>query len=141
MLRKDWLIECISTKGGKAMKKGINWSFIGVFLIAGLLVVNLSQAEEAKITVLNPRGQPPSIPLVPMALRLDTLDGKTVYFIDVGFPGTNTFIHEMMAWFAKNRPNVKTEFRAKAGSMHDDDPKLWAEIKEKGNAVVMGVGH
>lgn len=123
------------------MKKRINWLLIGVLLIANLLVVNMLHAEEAMITVLNPRGNPPSIPLVPMAPRLDTLDGKTVYFIDVGFPGTNTFIHEMRAWFAKNRPNVKTEFRAKAGSMHDDDPKLWAEIKEKGNAVVMGIGH
>jgi hypothetical protein len=123
------------------MKKGINYSLMGMFLLASLFFVNTLQAEEAKITVLNPLGQPPSIALVPMAPRLDTLDGKTVYFIDVGFPGTNTFIHEMMAWFAKNRPNVKTEFRAKAGSMHDDDPKLWAEIKEKGNAVVMGVGH
>jgi len=96
---------------------------------------------EPMITVLNPRGKPPSITLVPMAPRLDTLDGKTVYFVDVRFPETETFIHEMMAWFNKNMPKVKTEFRSKVGSMFDDDPKLWAEIKEKGDAVVMGLGH
>jgi hypothetical protein len=97
--------------------------------------------EEAMITVLNPRGKPPSITLVPMAPRFDTLDGKTVYFVDIRFPGTETFIREMMAWFNKNMPRVKTEFRSKVGSMFDDDPKLWAEIKEKGDAVVMGLGH
>jgi hypothetical protein len=99
------------------------------------------QSGEAMITVLNPRGKPPSITLVSMAPRFDTLNGKTVYFVDIRFPGTETFIREMMAWFNKNMPKVKTEFRPKTGSMFDDDPKLWAEIKEKGNAVVMGLGH
>ena len=103
--------------------------------------VRSEQGEEAMITVLNPRGKPPSIAVVPMAPRLDTLEGKTVYFVDIRFPGTETFIREMMAWFNRNMPVVKTEFRSKAGSMFDDDPRLWAEIKEKGNAVVMGLGH
>ena len=100
-----------------------------------------AKREEAMITVLNPRGNPPSITLVPMTPRFDTLDGKTVYFVDVRFPGTEPFIREMIAWFNKNMPKVKTEFRAKAGSMFDDDPTLWAEIKEKGNAAVIGLGH
>ena len=103
--------------------------------------VRSEKGEEAMITVLNPRCKPPSIAVVPMAPRLDTLDGKTVYFVDIRFPGTETFIREMMAWFNRNMPVVKTEFRSKAGSMFDDDPRLWAEIKEKGNAVVMGLGH
>ncbi len=93
------------------------------------------------ITVLNPRGTPPAIKLVPMASRTPSLEGKTVYFVDVRFPGTETFIREMMAWFHTNLPGVKTEFRSKTGSMLEDDPKLWAEIKEKGDAVVMGLGH
>ena len=93
------------------------------------------------ITILNPRGTPPGIRLVPMAPRSPSLEGKTVYFVDVRFPGTETFIREMMAWFNRNLPGVKTEFRSKEGSMLEDDPKLWAEIKERGDAVVMGLGH
>jgi hypothetical protein len=123
------------------MKRGINWSLIGVFLVASLLVVSALQAEEAKITVLNPRGQAPSIPLVPMALRLDTLDGKTVYLVDVRFEGGKSFLLEMKDWFAKNMPKVKTVFREKAGPYMDNDPKLWAEIKGKGDAMIMAIGH
>ncbi len=93
------------------------------------------------ITVLNPRGTPPSIKLVPMAPRSPDLKGKTIYFVDVRFPATETFIREMMDWFQRNLPGVRTEFRSKTGSMLEDDPKLWAEIKEKGHAVVMGLGH
>jgi len=129
------------------MKRRLNFWLVGLFVVMSLLVgftldgPGLAKGEEAMITVLNPRGKPPSITLVPMAPRLDTLDGKTVYFVDIRFPGTETFIREMMAWFNKNMPKVKTEFRSKAGSMFDDDPKLWAEIKGKGDAVVMGLGH
>lgn len=129
------------------MKRRLNFWLVGLFFVMGLLVgftldgPGPAKGEEAMITVLNPRGKPPSITLVPMAPRLDTLDGKTVYFVDIRFPGTETFIREMMAWFNKNMPKVKTEFRSKAGSMFDDDPKLWAEIKGKGDAVVMGLGH
>ncbi len=38
--------------------------------------------EEKKITVLNPLGQPPPIKLEPMAPRLDSLDGKTIYVVE-----------------------------------------------------------
>ncbi len=76
-----------------------------------------------------------------MAPRLDTLDGKTVYFVDVRFSGGGSFLREMMDWFAQNRPKVKTVFREKAGSYMDGDPKLWDEIKEKGDAMIIAVGH
>ena len=123
------------------MRKRMNWLLMWMVLLASLLVVNTLQAEEAKITVLNPRGQAPSIPLVPMAPRLDTLDGKTVYLVDVRFEGGKSFLLEMKDWFAKNMPKVKTVFREKAGPYMDDDPKLWAEIKEKGDAMIMAIGH
>ena len=132
------------------MKRRINWLFIGMFLVASLLVGSLAGtlavgAEEVKMTVLNPLGKPPAIRQIPMARRLDTLDGKTVYFVDVLFRGPagggGSLLREMMDWFAKNMPKVKTVFREKAGSYFDDDPKLWAEIKEKGDAMVMAIGH
>lgn len=94
-----------------------------------------------KTTVLNPRGQPPATQSVPMAPRLDTLDGKVVYLVDIRYQGGYSFLHEMMDWFAQNMPQVKTVFRQKAGDYFKDDPELWSEIKATGDAMITGVGH
>jgi len=94
-----------------------------------------------KIEVLNPRGIPPPITLVPMAKRLDSLDGKTIYLVSDGFPGADAFLNQIAIWFKKNMPSVTTVYRLKAGGFADDDPKLMAEIKDKGNAVIMAIGH
>src|ERR1700685_1391513 len=94
---------------------------------------------DAKFVGLNPKAMPPSITLIPMAPRLDTLDGKTVYLVDTGFHGGDLFLHQIQDWLAKNMPSVHTEFRRKAGPYAEDDPKLWAEIKEKGNAAIMAI--
>jgi len=93
------------------------------------------------IEALNPRGIPPPITLVPMAPRLSSLDGKTIYLVSDGFPGADAFLNQIKVWFSKNMPSVITEFRLKAGGFADDDPKLFAEIKAKGNAVIMAIGH
>jgi hypothetical protein len=94
-----------------------------------------------KIEALNPRGTPPAIQLIPMAPRLATLDGKTVYLVSDGFPGADVFLNEMKIWFAKHMPSVKTIYRLKAGGFAADDPKLNAEVKANGNAVIMAIGH
>jgi hypothetical protein len=98
-------------------------------------------AHEMKLAVLNPKGTPPPIQLIPMAPRLSTLDGKTIYLISDGFPGADQFLDQISIWFKKNMPSVTTIYRLKAGALPDDDPKLWAEVKEKGNAVIMAIGH
>jgi hypothetical protein len=95
----------------------------------------------AKIETLNPRGIPPAITLVPLAPRLPSLEGKTIYLVSDGFPGADTFLNQIAIWFKKNMPSVTTVFRLKVGGFADDDPKLWAEIKDKGNAVIMAIGH
>jgi hypothetical protein len=104
-------------------------------------VKSVSTVSESKITGLNPRGTPPPIPLIPMAPRPASLDGKTVYFVDDGFQGGDILLKEMIGWFSRNMPNVKTEFRKKAGGFDGADPKLWAEVKEKGDAMIMATGH
>jgi hypothetical protein len=96
---------------------------------------------EIKLTALNPRGVPPPITLIPMAPRLATLDGKTIYLVSDGFPGADHFLAQVGSWFTKNMPNVTTVYRLKAGGFADDDPKLNAEIKDKGQAVIMAIGH
>ena len=95
----------------------------------------------AKITTVNPKGMPPQIQLIPMAPRLDSLDGKTVYLVDTGFHGSDMLLQQIQEWFKTNMPGVTTVFKRKAGPYAQDDPPLWKEIKEKGNAVVMATGH
>jgi hypothetical protein len=98
-------------------------------------------SSDGKIEALNPKGTPPPITLIPMAPRLKTLDGKTIYLVSDGFPGADHFLNQIAIWFQKNMPSVHTVYRLKAGALPDDDPKLWAEIKAKGNAVIMAIGH
>ncbi len=100
------------------------------------------KAIEQKVTVLSPRGKPPAIQLKPMAPRLNTLDGKTVYLVNDGYLGTDILLGEMLAWFKANMPKVNVVYKRMAGGgFTTEDPALWAEIKEKADAVVMGMGH
>jgi hypothetical protein len=97
--------------------------------------------DTGKIEVLNPRGFPPAIKLLPMAPRLTSLDGKTIYLVSDGFEGADRFLNQIAVWFQKNQPSVKTIYRLKAGGLTGDDPKLWAEIKANGAAMIMAYGH
>jgi len=113
-------------------------------LLAGValfLVIAAATAQDAKIAVLNPRGNPPPTPLIPMAARPSSLDGKTVYFVDIKYEGGASLLRAIMDWFTKNIPTAKLVFREKAGSYDQEDAKLWSEIREKGDAVIMAVGH
>ena len=67
--------------------------------------------SEYKIVGLNPRGVPPPITLIPMAPRLATLDGKTVYLVDTGFHGSDALLEQVAGWFSRNQPSVTTVFR------------------------------
>jgi hypothetical protein len=106
---------------------------------AVFLVASASPAQEAKIAVLNPRGAPPAIRLVPMAPRPDSLDGKTVYLIAASF--AVPLMPELQKVLSEKYPKTTWVLKNKPGSYFDDDPKLWAEAKEKSSAVIMGVGH
>jgi len=135
--------------GGWKMNRRKMLSLLGVspaVLAASHLEAQKPKKAEAKagtnkIVALNPKGTPPPIQLVPMAKRLDTLDGKTIYLVSDGFPGADHFLAQVANWFQKNQPSVKTVYRLKAGAFADDDPKLNAEIKANGNAVIMAIGH
>ncbi len=96
---------------------------------------------DAKIETVNPKGLPPPIQLIPMAPRLPSLDGKTIFLVSDGFAGADRFLNQIAIWFQKNMPSVKTVYRLKAGSYFDDDPKLMAEMKASGNAMIMAYGH
>ncbi len=122
------------------MNKKIHGSLVAVFLAVPLLF-GLAQGQEPKITVLNPLGQPPAIARVPMAPRLSSLDGKTIYIVDIGFTDTHQFFTEMQKLLSDKYPKTTWIVRTKIGTYFEDDPKLWAEIKEKGHGMIMGIGH
>ena len=94
-----------------------------------------------KIKVYNPMGYPPQITQLGMAERPATLEGKTVYLVDCRFDDSDLFMQQMAAWFNEHMPSVKTVLKSKTGTHTQDDPELFQEIKEKGDAMVLGVGH
>ncbi len=100
-----------------------------------------SSGSEQKFTALSPKGTPPPVQRFPMTPSLSTLHGKTVYLVDTGFFGADLLLKQVADWFQRNMPSVKTVFRRKAGTYPEPDPKLWAEIKAKGNACIMAIGH
>jgi len=120
-------------------RKTVASSLAVIFFVP--LFFGLSLAQEPKITVLDPMGQPPPIARVPMAPRLTILEGKTIYIVDVGFTDTHQFFTEMQKLLSEMYPKTNFVVRTKIGTYFEDDPKLWAEIKEKGGGMIMGVGH
>lgn len=127
------------------MKRRISVCLISL-LCLGLIsispgLIKQAQAKEEKLTVLSPMGTPPPIKSLAMAPRLDNLDGKTIYFVDDGYLNADELLKQMVAWMHENRPNVKAIYRRKKGGFTAEDPALWAEIKEKGDAMVMALGH
>ena len=94
-----------------------------------------------KITALNPVGFAPKVTRKPLAPRLDTLDGKTVYLVDCRFDDSDVFLKQMQEWFAGHMPGVKTVFKPISSVYLHDDPATWEEIKAKAHAAILGVGH
>jgi len=96
-------------------------------------------AQQQKITVLNPMGTPPPIQAKQMAARLASLDGKTIYFVNTGYIGTDRLMAEMMAWFKENHPTTKLVL--KSGSMESIPQQLLTEIGQSADAAIVGLGH
>ncbi len=95
--------------------------------------------KEPVITVLNPLGTPPPIEVKQMAPRLNTLDGKTIYLINTGFPNSGRLLEEIGNWFKANYP--KTNMVMATAGMSNIPQNVMTEIKEKADAVILGVGH
>ncbi len=95
----------------------------------------------SNLTVLNPTGFPPKVTAKPMAPRINTLDGKRVALVDCRFDDSDIFLKQMQAWFADNMPSVKTVFKPISSVYTKDDPETWEEIKARGDAAIVGVGH
>jgi len=105
------------------------------------MAISTGRPTTSLCSVLDPRGQPTAtVAPHPLAPRLDTIQDRTVYLIDVGFGGGWEFLEEAVAWFSRHMPEVKTVLQHKKGIMFVDEPEMWAEIKQKADAVILGVG-
>ncbi|MEJ2111743.1 MAG: hypothetical protein P8Z37_17905 [Acidobacteriota bacterium] len=128
------------------MKRKLLWSnYLLIFtLLSVAFIAMLSTAcgGDEKITVLNPAVTEALADRTPLAPRLDKLEGKTVYLVDMNYEGIGgtPVMREMQTWFTRNMPDVKAVYRLKKGNYITDDPELWKEITEEGgDAVIMGV--
>jgi len=100
------------------------------------------QACTEKITVVNPLGTPPPVALKAQAPRLDTLDGKTIYLLSNGYPNSENVLHETVDWFKAHYPKTTFVYRHMPSAMSGRaDPALWEEMKEKADAMIIGIGH
>ena len=93
------------------------------------------------LRVLDPTGYPPKISAKPLAPRLDTLNGRTVYLVDCRFDDSGLFLGQMQAWLAEHLPDVRTVLKPISSVYLVDDPKTWEEIGARGHAAILGVGH
>ena len=78
-----------------------------------------------KISVLNPVGYPPKITPKPMAPRLESLDGKTIYLVDPRFDDSGLFLRQVRDWFAEHMPSVTTRLV----EMFTTWPPPWSTIR------------
>ncbi len=117
-------------------------SLIGLagLLFAGYMPAQSGKAE--KITVLNPEVASKMAKRAPLCPRLTTLEGKTLYLVDINWGGPDaaySVYEEMKDWFAKNMPSVKVVIKRKRGPYSQDDPELWKEIAQNGHAALIGI--
>jgi hypothetical protein len=122
------------------MKKSA-FKIVGIALTA-IIVSSIGwAADTGKIVVMNPQGVKPEIRKIPMATRPATLDGQTIYIVDIKYPNTQPFVDEMYAALKERYPKTNWVVKEKLGGYMDDDPDLWKETKEKAAGAIVLVGH
>ena len=54
--------------------------------------MSVTTRTERKLTVLDPRGYPPKVDARGMAPALETVQGKRLFLVDIGFENSNNFM-------------------------------------------------
>ena len=96
-----------------------------------------------KLAVLNPAIAGKFAERTPLVSRLESLEGKTLYMIDIQWGGAESaysFFEAVQDWFAKNMPSVKTVVTRTKTNMFADDPSIRKEmIEKKADAAIVGI--
>jgi hypothetical protein len=96
-------------------------------------------ATKQKLTVLNPEGYPPKVEARGMAPALETLQGKRLFLVDIGFENSGPFMAQLHGWFEEHEPGIRTEV-VRWRDQHNPDPELSERIAAEGDAAIVGVG-
>jgi hypothetical protein len=94
------------------------------------------------VTVLNPEIPNKVADRAPLIPRLDTVDGKTIWYVSENWGDAKSnaiFFEELKKWFAKNHPTTKLVYKVKNGSFMVDDPGLLKELAANADAAILGV--
>ena len=110
----------------------------------GLTPLSAQKQDAAKplITVLNPAVTNKKADRIPLSPRLTTLEGKTIYLVDISWGGPEaaySVFEEMQSWFAQNMPSTKIVIKRKQGMYTVDDPVLWKEIAANAQGALIGI--
>jgi len=98
---------------------------------------DFNHIESAKeYSVLNPCGTRQVLEKIPLSPRLNTLEGKVVYFVEVS--GRPLYMQELTSRLKNRVPGVRTVFRLKPHGPMTDDPETWDEVVDKADALVCG---
>ena len=113
-----------------------------IIFILLIAVCSTAYSSEKKIRVLNPTPPNRKVDRIPLIPRLKTLEGKTIFLVDIGWGGKDaapSIYKEIKDWFAQNMPSVKIEVRGVKGFYSQEQPELLKEISEKGDAAMFGI--
>jgi hypothetical protein len=135
------------------MKKILFDSFrfvLAALISVGVMSCTMEPADTEKnfddrlITVLNPAISNKMTERVPLAPRSGSLEGKTIYLVDLQWGGPKagySVFEEMKDWFSRNMPSVNVEVRRASGGWMGDDAALRNEIvSKKIGGVLIGIG-
>ena len=92
-----------------------------------------------KLTVHDPRGFPPQVTGKPLAPRLQSLEGQTLYLVDCLFDNSDVFVEQLQGWLSEHMPGVDTRI-IKPRESWKDDPEMCTKIRSDGDAAILGVG-
>ena len=95
------------------------------------------------ITILNPATANYQVERIPLAARLDSLEGKSIYLIDVNWgsgdgAGAHTLLNLVADWL-EDEYNCTTNVVRKKGAYFFGDPELFEEAGQNADGVVFGV--
>jgi hypothetical protein len=88
---------------------------------------------------LNPKGIQLPVQLFPLTPRLPDLKNKTIYFVDLGKPASDTAFDALEKYLSETIPEAKFVRRQKKLTYFADEPDLWNEIIEKADAFIFGI--
>jgi hypothetical protein len=91
--------------------------------------------------VINPRGIATPPKLTPLVPRLNDLNGKTIYVINSTRKVQSEEVLEGIATLIRQRfPQANVKHVLRKLNYHIDEPELWQEIADKGDAAILGPG-